>query len=597
MKHSLMAKICAAKNIVPYFAAHIFAEILIQCVYVPSVVASDVSYNRDVRPILSNTVGFNMTMKTLPAIKRLLAVWLAMMTLVTASLSAAEKTVLFVDDHDVLYRSGTLRFLNPPVRHAKNPLITEDKPWELTIGWTSMFRDPTSGKYQLWYQAYAGKRAKLKTHECVVCYAESDDGVTFTKPNLSLFDFNGDNANNIVLIGSGVYGDRYCNSVIVDPRDADPARRYKMAYSDWSMDEKNEVWVGMHVAFSPDGVRWTKHPGPPLHRSFYGAKKVQPPLVGENPYGETKLPDGRVRRRALLPLTHSDAADVIFDPQRNAFVIYGKMWIDGPDGGLGWKHGMGRSESKDFLNWSKPQLVCAPDDADGALEFHTSPVFIHRERYFSLNQILNRADHGIMDIELMVSRDGFEWQRPFRDRFFLPRSPGQQFDSGTIVSNANMIIHGDEMRFYYGAYSSGAIGGGDDITGDQQTSGVGLASLPLDRFAGLRPEPEAATAKMKQPPHIGQVTLRALDLTDITSIMINADADQGAVRIELLNEDGFRLPGFTKDDAIPLTADGLRQEARWNERQLCDLPPGRYMIRVHLDRADLFAVTLSNQLR
>lgn len=40
---------------------------------------------------------------------------------------AAERTILFVDDHDVLFRAGTRRVLEKPVRHASNPLITEDK--------------------------------------------------------------------------------------------------------------------------------------------------------------------------------------------------------------------------------------------------------------------------------------------------------------------------------------------------------------------------------------------------------------------------------------------------------------------------------------
>lgn len=281
---------------------------------------------------------------------------LIFLSAISAPISAAEppRTILFVDDHDVLYRAGTRRFLNLPVRHAKNPLITEDKPWELAIGWTSVVRNPQSGKYQLWYQAYAGKRTQAKTHECVVCYAESDDGVTFTKPDLGLFDFNGDKHTNIVLIGSGVLGDRYCNSVIVDPRDPDESRRYKMAFTDWSTDANGEVWVGMHVAFSPDGIRWTKHPEAPRYRAYHGIKKVQPPFVGENPNHQIKSPDGRVRHQARLPMTMSDAADVIFDPRRERFVIYGKMWIGGPDGGLGWKHGMGRCESQDFLNWSKP---------------------------------------------------------------------------------------------------------------------------------------------------------------------------------------------------------------------------------------------------
>ncbi|HCN78875.1 MAG TPA: hypothetical protein DIT13_16990, partial [Verrucomicrobiales bacterium] len=65
--------------------------------------------------------------------------------------------------------------LEKPVRHPQNPLITEDKPWEMAIAWTSVHRDKATGRYQMWYQAYAGKRAQLKTHECVVCYAESAD--------------------------------------------------------------------------------------------------------------------------------------------------------------------------------------------------------------------------------------------------------------------------------------------------------------------------------------------------------------------------------------------------------------------------------------
>lgn len=524
-----------------------------------------------------------------------LALWLSPIPCAWAKEGESAKnarTILLVDDHEILYRAGTKRFLNLPQRHAKNPLIREDKPWELAIGWTSVHRNPASGKYQLWYQAYAGKRAMAKTHECVVCYAESDDGIAFTKPNLGLFDFNGEKETNIVLLGSGVLGDRYCNSVIFDPRDADESRRYKMAFTDWSRDASGEVWVGMHVAFSPDGIRWTKHSDQPRYRSYHGIKKVQPPFVGENPNRQIASPDGRVRHQARLPLTLSDAADVIFDPRRERFVLYGKMWIGGPDGGLGWKHGMGRSESRDFLSWSKPQLVCAPDDSDGPLEFHTSPVFLHRERYFCLNQILNRAGGGVMDIELMVSRDGLEWERPFRERRFISRSPGEQFDSGTIVTNSNMIMHGDEMRMYYGAYSSGAIGGGSNITGDRQKSGVGLVMLPLDRFAGIHSEPELPTPKSKSPPNIGQITLRPLDLSGVAEISLNANATGGAVWGELLDEDGYRVPGFDKASCEPLRSDALRHRLAWKEKSLRDLPPGRYHLRLHLEKSEAFAVTL-----
>ena len=81
-----------------------------------------------------------------------------------------DRTILLVDDHDVLYRSGTRRVLHPLRRHPANPLIiNRDKLWEVEIGWMSVYRNPESGRYQLWYQAYSS-RAKEPTN-CPVCYA------------------------------------------------------------------------------------------------------------------------------------------------------------------------------------------------------------------------------------------------------------------------------------------------------------------------------------------------------------------------------------------------------------------------------------------
>jgi len=66
--------------------------------------------------------------------------------------SKPEQTLLLVDDHYVLYRSGTERFLNPPTRHSSKPLVPQLERWETAIGWTSIYRRPQDGKYQLWYQ-------------------------------------------------------------------------------------------------------------------------------------------------------------------------------------------------------------------------------------------------------------------------------------------------------------------------------------------------------------------------------------------------------------------------------------------------------------
>jgi hypothetical protein len=502
--------------------------------------------------------------------------------------SAKGRTILFVDDHDVLYRSGTKRVLQPAKRHSERALIDMARPWETAIGYTSVHRDPATGKYQLWYQAYVGGRAGDRRYKCVVCYAESKDGITFERPELDLFPYKEHKKTNIVLIGNGGYGDRYCCSVLVDPRDKDPARRYKMAYYDWSMKDGREE-PGLHVAFSPDGIHWTKHDQGPLLPTLYGGR-VQPPFADEGPYKETPVKDKPPRRTWQYPLTMSDVIDVFWDPVRQVFVIIDKFWIDAPDGGMAWRNALGRTESKDFIHWSKPRLVLAPDDDDGPeVEFHGAPAFFHKGRYFGLLQNMYRRGGLAIDIELITSRDSFNWERPFRKEFFLARSKKGLFDSRSIFTNSTPIVHGDEMRFYYGAYNEAPLGGVKSEPG--QRSGVGMASIPLDRFAGLRPVPKSSQATLRKPlENIGQVTLRPLDLSACRAITVNADATKGTIRVELLNEDGYRVQGYAKDDAVAIQGDSLRHRVAWEKGTLEQLPPGSYLVRLHLDNATVFAV-------
>jgi hypothetical protein len=516
--------------------------------------------------------------------------------------------ILLVDDHHVLYRSGTKRVFHPARLNPSNPVVREDQPWEMAIGWTSVHRDGNSGRYQLWYQAYSGGRESRKSHKCVVCIAESDDGVRFTKPKLNLHDFKTDRQpwaghhreTNIVLVGEAeAYGDRYANSVLFDPRDPDSARRYKMLYTDFGKDAEGREWPGFFAAFSPDGVRWTKSPLNPLNRTAYGGRGRQPPLRDDSPYDEVF--DSRknfLRKTWSIPLSMSDAADVFYDPARKMYVAYGKCWLNGPDGGLAWKHAMARVESSDFLHWSKPQIVCSPDDLDPPnIEFHTSPVFYRHGCYFCLNQILrargetvsSKAD--LMHVELMISRDGLRWERPFRSQPFFP-SETQPFSSGGVFTNSTPVVLDDEIRFYYGGYTSGAIGGGSKLDDDKQQSGVGLASLALDRFAGLRSVERSAQTTLRKPlENIGQITLQPLDLTGCKGMMLNADASKGSILVEVLDEDGYRVRGFTKDEAKPVRGDSLRHPIAWQNANLSMLPPGRYLIRIHLDNAEVFAVS------
>ena len=494
----------------------------------------------------------------------------------------AATTLLFVDDQDVLYRPGTERVLLPLKRWSDNPVIKgREKPWEIALAWTSVYQNPESGRYQLWYQAFAGDAARDRTRRCTVCYAESSDGIHFTRPNLGLFDFDGLKETSIVLVGNGGTSDRYGVSVVVDPPGAEPGRRYRMAYFDFTRDGGQE-YPGLNVAFSPDGIHWTKHPRGPLSRASYGD------------HGEALPFQDQTNRPWAVPLSMADALDAFYDPPRRKFAVYGKMWIDGPDGRMYWKHAMGRVESEDFLHWSKPQLVLTPDDADPDwVEFHTAPVFFHQGCYFCPLQILNRAvGGGTVDIELATSRDGLRWERPFRKGFWLARSSGEQFDSGAIFLCPQPVGLEDEIRFYYGAYSQGATGSDDS----KLTTGIGLATMPRDRFAGLRTLTQTAQPALGKPlENLGQVTLKPAAFAGVTSLTLNADASTGAVRAEILDAEGKRVRGFSYDDAIPITGDSLRHPVRWKSKSSAQLPPQPCLLRLHLTNATVYALTLHRE--
>ncbi len=491
---------------------------------------------------------------------------------------SSDHTILLADDTPILYRSGTERIVTPFKRCANNPVIAQDYPWEVAIAWSSIYRNPETGKYQLWYQGYAENQVAKRTLDHPVCYAESDDGIHFKKPMFDFFSIERSPKNNIVMLGNGGYSYRYGAWVIVDPNPSEESQRYKMSYFDFS-GEGDEENPGLHVAFSPDGIHWSKHPQAPLSLMAYGAKEL--------PFSDdTSHPWHRA-------LTMSDAVDSIYDPIRKIYAIYGKMWIDGPDGSMSWKHAMGRIESDDFIHWSQPELLLTPDDNDpSSVEFHSSPVFYYQGYYFSLLQILNRAiGGGVIDIELAISKDGKAWQRPFQNQFVLNRGSAEAFDSGSIFTNATPVVLDDEIRFYYGGYSGGAT----SVAGRGKLTGIGMASIPKDRFIGIRPVPLSDQPTLRQPlEHRGQITLKPLDLSKIHTITLNADASQGSIQVELLTESGYRVRGYSQEEAISLSGDSFHHSVSWKNYSLNDLPDGSYMLRIHLDRATVYALTLKS---
>ena len=118
---------------------------------------------------------------------------------------------LFVDDFLIDRLSGARLKLHAPQPAGK--VLSFDKPWEgATSTYVAIFRD--EARYRMYYRGSGTEkvvnRSLLKAgesivpeHAAVVCYAESPDGIHWTKPLLGLWEFQGSKENNIVWMGPG----------------------------------------------------------------------------------------------------------------------------------------------------------------------------------------------------------------------------------------------------------------------------------------------------------------------------------------------------------------------------------------------------------
>jgi len=106
--------------------------------------------------------------------------------------------------------------------------------------------------------------------------------------------------------------------------------------------------------------------------------------------------------------------------------------------------------------------------------------------------------------------------------------------------------------------------------------------MPLDRFAGIRPIET-----------IGQITLQPMLIDNVAALSLNADAAAGAIRMEILNSNGRKLDGYTREESEVIHGNHLRHSMAWKTKRINDLPTGIYWLRIYLeDEATVYALTL-----
>lgn len=497
---------------------------------------------------------------------------------------------LFFDDRLVEESRGLQRTWHQPVKEP-TPVLKKTQQWE-GMGpyvYGTVLRDPASGHFKIWYNCYVGGHPDYFT-----CYATSKDGLHWDRPACDVVqDPRLPAGNNVVMLGSGLPGSRQCisPSVLLRPDEPDPSRRYAMVY--WDINAGRPVkFFGLCLAYSPDGIHWKNAPENPV---FTGPSDVTDAQYDaarrryllhykvwrvEGDVLSSTLPRGTASRVSYWPTWDSvklKENGVRFEGQMidfasndtspmNARVHFARE----PSS----RRVVARAESKDLIHWTDARVVLDLPEKGDPSDWSTygMSTFSYEGYFLGLLRVFHNGRE--IDLELAMSDDDRNWKRTTPRNPFIPLGSKDRFDAGMVFSANSPVEVGNELWFYYGAFT------GDHEAGSaNQTCSIGLAKLRRDGFVSLNAEKET-----------GELTTVPIRFGG-KELVLNASAAKGSVSAEIRDERGEPHPGFTFGDCDEIRSDAVSRVVKWKgNADIGKLAGQPVRVCLRIRNADLYAI-------
>ncbi len=502
---------------------------------------------------------------------------------------------LFLDEHVVDRMEDVHRQFHRPVRHPANPIIESDQRWEhgggvYLYGGTIMY-DREARQFKMWYRASSpllrteGSGFDVAEGGYKACYAVSDDGIHWHKPDLGLTEFAGSTSNNLLPPSKDGKGFIRRPNLIKDYKDSDPGRRYKMVY----MDNIDGQW-GLSKGFSHDGILWEMNVGQ--------SHRFEKPIA----------PNG-----------------VLFgwDAGNEEFVHYhrktGRVRADVDGRFVRTKSAVMRTSSPDFETWGGTHevLTRGEDDPPGWSPSHGIDLagvqlteglyigFVDTVTCHFVDDVpadawegVHSQEFGEYRTELMVSRDGQKWDRVAPMWEFMRRGLWGTWDRDH-VGVAKPIVHDDQILLYYLGSNIPLAANLPDhpqfpilntiVDGQRMGHAIGLATMRLDGFVSMDGYDTPGTLTTRLLSSNGDrlvVNARAPE----PAFDAQAPRSHGSLRAEVLDVRGHTIEGYSIDDCDPFTGDDLRHIVTWKGRtELPRLEGNAFGLRFHLRNAALYS--------
>ena len=455
---------------------------------------------------------------------------------------------LFVDSYWIAESEGVERRLHEPDR--RDPVIVKEYPWE--AGYVGTSTTAFDGeKYRMWYACDDARVIGVAGVNFLRnAYAESEDGINWTKPFLRQEEFEGSRENNLFSTDPG-----YVN-IDANP-DARESERFK-GFRSMGRREKSAIYA----MGSPDGINWRQLYDEPILTGWpFDTKNL---FFWDEWTGQYR---GYTRGIAGND-PNVDFATVDLESvrrQRGREFFGGVRWI---------RH----ATSRDFRTWTPLQDI----DTGGTPYEHlyTNECWAYDRApgtylMFPSRYVAHRTPDpdwydgpGVNDIVFMSSRDGVNFDRSFMEAFMRPGLDKRNW-------------HERGIYFQHGIYQTSPTELTMYVTEHIKTPGVHIRRYTLrpDGFVSANAGYEGGELTTKPFVFEGD----QLELNYSTSAV-------GTLRVEIQDANGNAIQGYGRDDCPEMFADEIEGAVRWQQGgDVGRLAGSPVRLRFSLNDADLYA--------
>jgi hypothetical protein len=400
-------------------------------------------------------------------------------------------------------------------------------------------------------------------------YAESKDGITWTKPLISA-----DGKSNLITYRRKTQGTFYEASFMIDPTVPwGHPEKCKAAY--------NPGNTMCALAYSADGIHWTGYND---GNSVTGrAADTHNQILWDSIENRYMLLT-RTDLGAIGDLKESRASRIMVHDKGNDLLNYPTAWktiavinVDDPEHEV-TKAGVPVYQMESMKIWDYENIYF------GLMHVLTAGELTGAEGRVAVADPDKRPDTDVIDFYIGTSRNGKDFDKSwiYAQKPFVPRGPAYSFDKAILEPSSEIITQDDEhFIFYTGLYSQHH----SPVLAKKESGKIGLAKLPLDRFISQSAKDE-----------LGTITTKSFVLEGET-LQVNVDAGDGRFYAEILDADGNPIPGFTVNEArIFGGVDQLRLEPWWKgQKDLTSLKGKTIRLKFYLNNAKLYAFQIKSE--